>query len=276
MAGTLTGTSRGEYSILYANPPSTEDAVPVGVVLRDPEADRLYVRLRQDWDLLIRDEDTWYFEELERAIRDLERELGGKAALDLMQQGSNGLSCDEPQAVLVGSFESALNRLYAKWVPAAVRRFETHLPLYSLRSAAGRFLENSEVEPEGWVEIPDAHGLRQGQFIARIQGTSMEPLIPNGSFAIFDVEARGGSRNGRLVLVEERRRGAANAYTLKKYESVKVPHGEDSTVRVAIRLLPLNPEHSVIELEPEDDRYQVIAVFVRVLDPDLAEGLVEE
>jgi SOS-response transcriptional repressor LexA len=266
----------GEYSVLYANPPSAEDSVPIGVVLRDPASDRLHVRLRQDWDLLIRDEDTWYFEQLEQAIADLERDMGGKAALEMMLQGSNAVTGDEPQAVLVGSnYGAALNRLYAKQIPIPVRRFETHLPIYSLRSAAGRFLENSEIEPEGWVEIPDARGLTQGQFIARIQGTSMEPQIPDGSLAVFDTETRGGTRAGRLVLVEERTRGGAKAYTLKKYESVKRAYSEDTDVRAAIRLLPLNPEHDVIELDPEDDRYQIVAIFVRTIDQDLAEAVVD-
>ncbi len=276
MAGIILGTSRGEYSILFANPPSTDASVPIGVVLLDPEADKLHIRLRQDFDLIIRDEDTWFFESLEQALRDMERDLGGRRALDLMLQGSNGVTGEGLQSVMVGSFAGALNRLYSKHVPAAVRRFETHLPMYSLRSAAGKFLENSEIEPEGWLEIPQARRLGQGQFIARIQGTSMEPLIADGSLAIFDTEGLAGSRAGKLVLVEERRRGAASAYTLKKYESVKQEFGEDSTVRVAIRLLPLNPEHSVIELDPDDDRYRIVAVFVRVLDPNLAESVIDE
>jgi SOS-response transcriptional repressor LexA len=273
-ATNLSETHRGEYTVLYANPPACEDAVAIGVVLHDPQSKCLHVRLRQDWDTFIRDEETWFFERLPQALRDLERDLGSQAALDLLMQGSNAVTADEPQSVLVSNFPATLARLYAKCVPAAVRRFETHLPLYSLRSAAGRFLENSEIEPEGWVEIPDAHGLSQGQFIARIVGTSMEPLVPDGSLAIFDTEHKGGSRNGRLVLVEERRSGGANGYTLKKYESVKRAFSEDSTVRTAIRLLPLNPEHDVIELDPEDDRYQIVGFFVRTLDPDLAAGLV--
>ncbi len=264
----------GEYSVLYANPPSTEDSVPIGVLLRDPAADKLYLRLRQDWDVLVRDEDTWYFEELEKAVADLERELGGKAAMDLMLQGSNAVTGDEPQQVLVGSYPAALHRLYAKSVPVPVRKFETHLPMYSLRSAAGKFLENSEIEPEGWLEIPGAPHLSQGQFVARIQGTSMEPLVADGSLAVFDTETK-GSRVGRLVLVEERRPGGANGYTLKKYESVKLAFSEDSTQRVAIRLLPLNPEHDMIELDPEDDRYQIVGFFVRVLDHDLVDGVVD-
>jgi SOS-response transcriptional repressor LexA len=274
VAAVVTKTSVGKFSVLYANPPSTEDTVEIGVILMDPAADKLYLRLRQDWDLLIRDEDTWYFEKLEHAIRDVERELGAKAAIDVLLQGSNAVTADEPQTVVVGNYPSTLARLYAKSIPVKVRKFETHLPMYSLRSAAGRFLENSEIEPEGWIEIPESRGLSQGQFIARIQGTSMEPVVPDGSLAVFDTESK-GSRVGRLVLVEERRRGGANAYTLKKYVSEKKAFSEDTAERAAIRLLPVNPEHDVIELDPEDERYQIIGFFVRTLDPDLAEALVD-
>lgn len=269
-------TSRGEYSVLYANPPASEDTVPIGVVLLDPTANHLHLRLRQDWDVLIRDEDTWYFEQLPKAIADLQRDLGAKPALDLLTQGSNAVTADDPQPVLVSSFGATLNRLYTREVQTPIRRFETHLPLYSLRSAAGRFLENSKVEVEGWLEVPNARGLAQGQFIARIEGTSMEPLVPDGSLAIFDTQSKGGSRVGRLVLVEERRRGGVNAYTLKRYESVKQASSEDSTVRTAIRLHPLNPDHAVIDLDPEDDRYQIVGFFLRALDADLAAGLVDE
>ncbi len=40
-------------------------------------------------------------------------------------------------------------------------------------------------------------------FIARVAGKSMEPTIPDGSYCIFCFE-RGGSRNGKVVLVESR------------------------------------------------------------------------
>lgn len=278
MSGNALETSRGEYTVLYANPPSSEDSVPIGVVLRDPSSDKLHTRFRQDWDLLIRDEDTWYFEQLPRAVADLERDLGGKAAMDLLLQGSNAVSADEPRAVLVANYATSLARLYATSVPAKIRRFETHLPIYTLRSAAGRFLENNVVQPEGWIEIPEARGLTQGQFIVRIQGTSMLPLIPDGSLAVFDRDdAKRGSRVGRLVLVEDRSRsGGGTAYTLKKYESVKRAYSEDTSERVAIRLIPLNPEHEVIELEAGDDTYAIIGSYVRTLDPALCEALVSD
>lgn len=265
--------SQAEFSVLYANPPAAEDTTPVGVLLRDPASDTLYLRLRQDWDLLIRDEDTWYFEKLEQVVTELARELGGKRALDVLLQGANAVQMDDMQTVAIGSYPGALNRLYTQHVPVKVRRFETHLPIYSLRSAAGRFLENSDIEPEGWIEMPRAHGLSHGQFIAHIVGTSMEPLIPDGSLAVFDAETK-GTRVGRYVLVEERRGGGVNAYTLKKYESVKRAYSEDTVERIAIRLLPVNPEHDPIELEPEDDRYRIIGFFVKVLDPALAEAIV--
>ena len=269
-------TSRGEYSVLYANPPASEDTVPIGVVLLDPTANHLHLRLRQDWDVLIRDEDTWYFEQLPKAIADLQRDLGAKPALDLLTQGSNAVTADDPRPVLVSSFGATLNRLYTREVQTPIRRFETHLPLYSLHSAAGLFLENAEVEPEGWLEIPGAKRLTQGQFIVHIQGTSMEPVVPDGSLAVFDTESKGGSRVGRLVLVEERRRGGANAYTLKRYASTHQAYSEDTNTRSKIELHPLNPEHEVIPLDPEDDRYHILGIFLRTLDADLAAGLVDE
>jgi hypothetical protein len=64
--------------------------------------------------------------------------------------------------------------------------FRTHLPLYSLEAAAGKFGKKQEVEPEGWVEVPSLHfPLTTDMYVTHIEGRSMQPKIPNGSLCAF-------------------------------------------------------------------------------------------
>ena len=39
---------------------------------------------------------------------------------------------------------------------AAAEPYVRHVPVYSIRAAAGRFLENEEADEEGWIEAPGA------------------------------------------------------------------------------------------------------------------------
>ncbi len=90
----------------------------------------------------------------------------------------------------------------------------------------------------------------------------MEPRIPDGSLCVFR-HGVAGSRQGRLVLVEAL--GQNDRYTVKRYRSEKrqTPEGWSHE---KIVLEPLNPEFDSWELDPEEDRFRVIAEFVRVLE----------
>ena len=93
----------------------------------------------------------------------------------------------------------------------------------------------------------------------------MEPLIPDGSLCVF---RRGvtGSRQGRLVLVEALDRGGNDRYTVKRYRSEKKQSPDGEWAHERIRLEPLNPEFEAWDLDPEEDRYRILAEFVQVLD----------
>jgi phage repressor protein C with HTH and peptisase S24 domain len=131
--------------------------------------------------------------------------------------------------------------------------------------AAGKFLENQEAEAEGWEEAPPGLRLTPGMFVARIAGRSMEPRIPDGSLCIF----RGGvtgSRQGRLVLVEDLRGGPNERHTVKRYTSAKIQRPDGTWEHERIRLEPLNPEYPAFDLDPEADRFRIVAEFVQVLE----------
>ena len=84
--------------------------------------------------------------------------------------------------------------------PVSTSNNTTHVPVYDLTTAAGFWGPESQPEEIGWTEVPGA-AVKPGMFVARVTGTSMEPLIPDGSWCLFR-PCPAGSREGRIVLVQ--------------------------------------------------------------------------
>ncbi len=74
-----------------------------------------------------------------------------------------------------------------------------------------------------------------------------------------------GSRNGRLVLVRNSELADDDQYTVKRYRSEKKV-SEEGFVQTRIRLESLNPAYPSWDLDLQEEKYQVIAEFVRVLE----------
>ncbi len=256
---------QAEYSLLTCDVPG-HGAQTIGVLLLDPKADTLYVRLRRDWESVAADEDAEVLAELEDDLLQQARERGGAGVLDFLENtASLSIRVTDREAVSVRDFEKSLGDLYRQHVPAQVLRFRTHLPRFSLAVAAGPFLTNPEdIQAEEWVEAPPDLRLDDDMFVARIQGQSMEPRIPDGSLCVFRRNVV-GSRNGRLVLVKNTELGDENQYTVKRYRSEKSVT-EDGFAQTRIRLESLNPGFPSWDLDTEEEKYQVIAEFVRVLE----------
>jgi len=266
MSATVTHSAR--YSLLTVELPGLEPA-SAGVLLEDPGADRLYLRLRRDWDRVAPGESD-VLSALEDDLASKAAEMGAaKLFANLEDTLSNTMRVTGRREVMVENFDRALNRLYRQHVRSTEQPFITHLPRYSLAVAAGAFLENRTVEAEGWEEAPFGLRLVPEMFVARIMGRSMEPSIPDGSLCVF---RRGvtGSRQGRLVLVEELGGAADDRYTVKRYRSEKISSAGDESRQTwthnRIVLEPLNPEFEAWDLKPEEERYRIVAEFVQVLD----------
>lgn len=236
-----------------------------GILLHDAEQDRLYVRLRRDWEEIAPGE-SGVLCELEDGLRANAAELGAAQFLERLEDTlSNTLRISEPENVLVDNFDRTLARLYRRHVQATVLEFQTHLPRYSLAVAAGKFLENQEVSAEGWEETPQDLRVSEDMFVARIVGQSMEPKIPDGSLCVFR-EGVTGSRQGRLVLVEALGRGTNDRYTVKRYRSEKKQEPDGSWSHERITLEPLNPAFEAWDLAADEDGYRIVAEVVTVLD----------
>jgi SOS-response transcriptional repressor LexA len=260
----IAATQLGRLFVLQLAMPGNAP-VSAGVLLEDPSGDRLYLRLRRDWDVIAPTEAV-ILSELESDLEAKSQELGAARVLDQLQDTlSNTVTISSPREVMVEDFGRALGRLYRKLVQSTVRPFVTHLPRYSLAVAAGKFLENHDVTEEGWEEAPAGLNPTAAMFVARIAGRSMEPRIPDGSLCVFRAGVV-GSREGRLVLVEYLGGGANDRHTVKRYHSRKRQRQDGTWDHDAIRLEPLNPEFETWELTPEEDRFRIVAEFVQVLD----------
>jgi SOS-response transcriptional repressor LexA len=239
---------------------------PIGVLLHEPATDSLHLKLRRDWEAIATEEDAEVLRALADDLDRKAREMGAAALLALLEDTlSNALRISERREVLAGDPRGALARLYRQYVPASVLPFRTHLPRFSLKVAAGKFLDNDEVAAEGWEEAPEDLPLTPDLFVARIVGHSMEPQIPDGSLAVFRAGVE-GSRQGRLVLVEDVAGGGTNRYTVKRYRSEKASGPDGEWRHTRIRLESLNPEYPSWDLDPDEEKYRIIAAFERVLD----------
>jgi Peptidase S24-like len=103
-------------------------------------------------------------------------------------------------------------------VAARILHFRTHLPLYSLEAAAGSTgRQITEIEPEGWVEVtPGPIRLTRDMFVTHIKGSSMEPLIPDGSLCAFRSDVS-EPYDGRILLMEDYGEVGGNRYAVKRY-----------------------------------------------------------
>jgi DUF2075 family protein len=134
---------------------------------------------------------------------------------------------------------------------AEVQPYRNAVPIFDLQIAAGQFSEEQWANPCDWVELPEPFMAREGFFVARVVGESMNRRIPNGSWCLFK-SSPVGSRKGKVVLVQLRDIQDAETggqYTIKVYDSTKRSTGE-SWEHTSITLRPDSniPGFSNIEL----------------------------
>jgi len=270
----ISRTRPGRYAILEAALPGRAPE-NIGILLIDPAADRGWVRLRPRFDDIAAPEDAEVLEALEPHIVQCLQDSGAQAYLASLEDSlSNVVRISEPREVQVDAFSRVLDRLYTEHVaPVEVRPYVTHLPLYSLRAAAGGLGEEMPSEPEDWVRAPEGLRLAPDLFVAHVAGRSMEPRIPDGSLNLFRLHPV-GSRQNKILLIQ--RFGAIDEtarYTVKKYTSVKVAQDRDAGPgfegdvqwrHERIRLDPLNPEFEAWDVDPQD--FAVVAEWLRVIE----------
>ena len=120
--------------------------------------------------------------------------------------------------------------------------YENAVPLYDIHAAAGGFsieqgLEETECD---WVQLPEPLAAKEGLFVARVLGESMNRRIPNGAWCLFRANPT-GSRQGKVVLVQHREIADVETgghFTVKVYRSEKTSSDDGEWMHSRIILSP--------------------------------------
>jgi len=149
-----------------------------------------------------------------------------------------------------------------------VNPFEDAVPLLDLQIAAGGFSEEQWLELDTWIRLPEPFSIKPGYFVAQVVGNSMNRRIPDGSWCLFRTD-RGGSRNGKVVLVQHRdsQDPDAGRYTVKVYHSDKATEGDEwHHTRITLKPDSTDQKYKPIVLEREEvGELEVIGELVAVL-----------
>ncbi|MBI5023453.1 MAG: DEAD/DEAH box helicase family protein [Candidatus Omnitrophica bacterium] len=145
---------------------------------------------------------------------------------------------------------------------------KTHVWICSLQAIATSFTEQRTPEIIGWKPLGGIFKLNKDMFIAQVVGKSMEPTIKNDSWCLFRPD-QGGSRNGKIVLVESRKitdPETRMSFTIKRYHSEKEHFPDGTWIHKKITLSPDNKDFDDIVLENvREDEFHVVAEFVTIL-----------
>ena len=135
--------------------------------------------------------------------------------------------------------------------PKKSAKYNSFIPVYSIRAACGAFNHDDSSEIEGWFNI-EHFGIKakQNYFIVHAEGSSMEPEIYDGDLCVF--EYTNMVENGETMLVESNQIGCQHVI------KVVQKHGD------SITLHSLNPEYSDFALT-EDDRPRITGRLISVL-----------
>jgi hypothetical protein len=256
---------RGEYLILQVALPGV-DPENVGVLLLDPDANRLYSRIRRDMEEFGRDEAFWLVH-LADEISQRSQELGAQQYLDWMEATlSNTLLISGRESVPVDNYEKTVDRLYAKHIRSRVLPFLTHLPQYSIEAAAGKFGNQMDVRPEGWVEVLSDTPLTEDMFIVHVAGRSMQPIIPDGSLCVFRHIL--APYSGKVLLVAHYGEEGGDRYAVSRYHASSAAdcdrEGDVAWLHERFTLEPANADYRPWDI-PSADKARVLGEFLFVI-----------
>ena len=145
-------------------------------------------------------------------------------------------------------------------------RYTNCVPRLDLKIAAGDFGDDQLPEFEEWVQINASLPLRKGMFVARVVGRSMEPLIPDGAYCLFQFKAP-QLKNDMIAVfqlhgAEDPETGGS--YTVKRLKLSTQRDPDEGSMRVAT-LIPENPSFKPIPVKGDDVKF--VAELLEVLKP---------
>lgn len=184
-------------------------------------------------------------------------------------QGTYVYVCDEKLSRYFARHLQNFHQPQSTPGPSVADGNSLRVPLYSLRAAAGTFSAEQQPEDIDTIAIPDKYKTNKDLFACTVIGESMNQVILNGSVCLFS-RYTGGSRNGKIVLVELTDRqdpDSGSAYTVKEYKSTKTLN-EEGWEHESITLKPLTNTEGYKDIQlsgSELYNLKVIGVFEQVL-----------
>lgn len=185
------------------------------------------------------------------------------------------LAADQPQDQRIAELQQLIApsapaaRRFRRVQPSPASKYVSTAPLLTLKAAAGGFSDGQDPEFAAWVEVPTSRPLRKGMFVAAVRGRSMEPLIPDGAYVLFQHPVR-NIRDGVVLLVQSQSvhdPETGGSYTVKRYRRTRANSASEGT-----RLEPDNPESDPIIIPADSaDDIRPVAEFIEVIsttDPD--------
>ena len=150
-----------------------------------------------------------------------------------------------------------------------VKPYVNAVPLVDISAAAGGFSDLQIHRDFDWVELPFTIAAKEGHFVCKVVGESMNKIIPNGSYCLFRQD-QGGTRNGKTVLVESiyvQDSDFGSGYTVKEYHSEK-KIDEEGWKHDSITLKPLSTDDQYENIHLTGDElnsFKVVGIFDRVI-----------
>jgi SOS-response transcriptional repressor LexA len=145
--------------------------------------------------------------------------------------------------------------------------FQSLLPVYTLKAAAGQFGDGHSIQGMGWIPVKNPpRKLDRDCFVVQATGRSMEPQIQDGDWIVMRANPS-GSRQGRIVLAQYSGPSdpeTGGSYTVKKYSSIKEVSGSEMGEWKHSRILlePLNPDYEPILIEPQRaEDFKILAEY---------------
>ncbi|ABM04395.1 type III restriction enzyme, res subunit [Psychromonas ingrahamii 37] len=145
------------------------------------------------------------------------------------------------------------------------------IPFYDFYAAAGSFSEMQENKDFTDLEVPLQYSADKKYFACRVVGESMNRRIKNNSICIFK-ESLGGSRNGKIVLVENYGKNDDDynsSFTIKTYASEKRATDDGEWEHSVILLKPNSTESrfkDIVLHEDDCENMRIVGEFVTVLE----------
>jgi len=172
------------------------------------------------------------------------------------KENSDSISSEEKMPFKILSFEEAVPYINC-------------LPLYNLAAAASDFKIHDSIEEVEWVSLNEEFKYSKDYFVFKVEGESMNKIIPNGSYCLFKND-QGGSRNGKIALVKSREINDTEmgyGYTVKVYESIKKESGEIwEHERIILKSRSIDPKFKDIVLTVDEETpVEIRGIFVKVL-----------